>query len=78
MDLGGRQAVSKETIPKTVTDTERVKNTAIHACAKTVSACRPSTGSRRLSSFHNFTSFNHYFRKYCALNLCIEKYVVMV
>jgi hypothetical protein len=49
---------------KIVSGTEQMKNTPIYVCAKTTFVGWPSTESTRISSFHNFLSFNHYFRKY--------------
>jgi hypothetical protein len=57
----------RESIAKIILDSERMKNTPIHVSAKTAFGGRPSTASRRISSFHNFLSFNHYFRKYFRL-----------
>jgi hypothetical protein len=57
----------RKSIEKIVKDTERMKNTPIHVCAKTAFIGWPSTESRRISSFHNFLSCNHYFRKYLKL-----------
>jgi hypothetical protein len=44
-----------------------MKNTPIHSCVKTAFVGCPSPESRRISSFHNFLSFCHYFRKYFKL-----------
>jgi hypothetical protein len=52
---------------KIVSDTERMKNTPMHICAKTVFVGWPSTESRRNSNFHIFLAFNNYFRKYFKL-----------
>jgi hypothetical protein len=61
---------------KNWSDTERMKNISTEVCAKTAFIGWPSTESRRTSSFHNFLSFNHYFRKY--FKLVYRKDVVMV
>jgi hypothetical protein len=53
-----------------------MKNTSKHICDKTTFVGWPSTESRRITSFHNFLSFNHYFIKY--LKLVCKKNVVMV
>jgi hypothetical protein len=72
----GPHEVSVEKHAKIVSDTERMENTCIHVCDKTSVVRWPSTESRRISSFHNFLSFNHYFRKY--FKLVYIKSVVMV
>jgi hypothetical protein len=61
---------------KIVSGTERIRNTPVHAYAKTALARWPSTERRRVSSFHNVLSFNHYFIK--ELKLVYRKNVVMV
>jgi hypothetical protein len=48
----------RKNIAKIVSDTERIKNTATHVCAKTAFVGWPSTESRQISSFHNFLPFN--------------------
>jgi hypothetical protein len=58
-----------------VSDTERMKNTPIHVCAKTTIVDWP-TESMQISFFHNFLSFSHYFRKY--IKLLYRKNMVMV
>jgi hypothetical protein len=74
---GGVQAISeKKSIAKIVSDTERMKSTPIYVCAKTTFVGSPSIASRRISSFHNFLSFNGYFRKY--FKFTYRKNVVMV
>jgi hypothetical protein len=53
-----------------------MKSTPTHVCAKTAFVGWPSTESRWITSFHNFLSFSHYFRKY--FKLLYRKNVVMV
>jgi hypothetical protein len=53
-----------------------MKNTLIHVCAKTVFVGWPSTANRRISSFPNFLSHNHYFRK--CFKLVYRNSVVML
>jgi hypothetical protein len=66
----------KKSNTKIVSDTERMKNTPIRVCAKTTFVGWPSTEIRRISSFHNFLSFSHYFRKY--FNLVNRIHLIMV
>jgi hypothetical protein len=42
-------------------NTEQMKNTTIHVCARAAFVGWPSTESRRISCFYNFLSFSHYF-----------------
>jgi hypothetical protein len=44
-----------------------MKNTSTYVCIKTAFFGWPSTERRWFSSFHNFSSLNHYFRKYFKL-----------
>jgi hypothetical protein len=61
---GGPHAVSEENaLEKTVSDTERTKNTSIHVCAKSAFVGRLSLESRRISSFHNFLDLQSLFYK---------------
>jgi hypothetical protein len=53
-----------------------MKSTFIHVCAKTAFVVWPSTESGRISSSHNFLSYNHYFRK--CFKLVNIKNLVMV
>jgi hypothetical protein len=53
-----------------------MKDAPIHIRAKTVFVGSSSTESRRINSFHNLLSFNHYFRKY--FKLVYTKSVVTV
>jgi hypothetical protein len=39
-----------------------MKNTPTHVCAKTTFVGWPSGQNRRISYFHNFLSYNRYFR----------------
>jgi hypothetical protein len=73
---GSAGGFGRKSIVKIVSDIEREKNTPIHVSAKTVFVSSPPTESRRMSSFHNFLSFNHYFKN--TLNYCLEKNVVTV
>jgi hypothetical protein len=68
---GSAGGFGRKSILKIVSDIEREKNTLIHVSAKTVFVSSPPTESRRMSSFHNFLSFNHYFKN--ILNYCLEK-----
>jgi hypothetical protein len=54
-----RGGFGKKIIAKIVSDTERMKNTPVHVCAKTAFVGSPSTENKRISSFHNFISFNN-------------------
>jgi hypothetical protein len=53
----------RKMMTKIVSDTELIKNTPVHVCAKTSFVGWPSTESRQISSFHNFLFFSHYFRE---------------
>jgi hypothetical protein len=66
----------RKIIAKIVSDTELMKNIPTYVCAKTASVGWPSTESRRNSSIHNFSSFNHCFIKY--IKLVCRKSMVMV
>jgi hypothetical protein len=55
---GGAQTVLEEKALQTL---NKLKNTLIHACTETAFVGRPSTGSRRIISFHNFLFFGNYF-----------------
>jgi hypothetical protein len=57
----------KKSIAKTVSDTEGMKNTPIHVCAKTAFVGWPSTESMLIASFRNFLFYNHDFRKHFKL-----------
>jgi hypothetical protein len=65
-----------KSIAKIVSDTEPMKNTPIHVCDKTAFIGSPSAKIGRISYFHNFLYFSHYFRKY--FKLVHRKTVVMV
>jgi hypothetical protein len=56
-----RGGFGRKGIAKIVSDTERMKNTLIHVCAKTAFVGCPSRGSMRISPFHKLSYFNHYF-----------------
>jgi hypothetical protein len=58
------QAVSEENHCKTCIRHLTNKNIPIHLCVKTAFVGSPSIESRRISSFHNFLYYNHYFSKY--------------
>jgi hypothetical protein len=60
-------SLKRKVIPEILSDTERMKNTAIHVSAKTTFVGWPSTESRRIISSHNFLSYNHYCRNYFKL-----------
>jgi hypothetical protein len=53
----------RKIIAKIMSDTERMKTTPIHVCAKTAFVGWHSTESRRISSFYKFLYFIHYFTK---------------
>jgi hypothetical protein len=59
-----------------VSDTWRIKNTPIHVCGKTAFVGWTSAKCRRISSFHNLLSYNHYLREY--FKLMYRKNVVTV
>jgi hypothetical protein len=56
-----RRQLRNKSITKTVSDTERIKNTPVHVCAKTAFGTSHSTESRIIRSLYNFLSSNHYF-----------------
>jgi hypothetical protein len=62
-----RGGFGRKSFVEIVSDTERMKTTPTHICIKTVFVGWPSTESRRISSFPNLLSCNHYFRKYFKL-----------
>jgi hypothetical protein len=67
---GPRQSAAsfgRKSVAKIVSDTEQVKNTPIHVCAKTAFVGWPLTGIRQINSFHYFLTYNHYFREYFKL-----------
>jgi hypothetical protein len=66
---GYPQAVpEKESIAKIVSDTQGMKNTPMHICAKTVFVGRPSTEVHELDlSTTSYLSFSHYCRKFFKL-----------
>jgi hypothetical protein len=59
-NCGPRQSAGgfgRISIAKIVSDTERMKNTPVYACAITTSVTLPSSDSTRTSYFHKFLSF---------------------
>jgi hypothetical protein len=64
-------------LTKIVQDSKLMINKPTHVCSKTAFDGWP-TGSRRISSYHNFLSFNHYLKKKYFKLLYREKTVIMV